>query len=175
MPELCSKLAYYTGIILNALACLLCQNYAGIIGAGLVGTFYYFFIAYPQVILDMRVGYTELSPSAMNSMYHTPCYSSQLQKPISASIVDKDPFQLRKWIAIISLIITHSTVFVSNSHVQDLTSRFTYDNTNARFGIVTMFVGLLAPTSIINDLIAGISWRYFVKWLWLSHFSSRFH
>ena len=36
MPALCSKLAYYAGIMLDALACLLCLNYAGIIGACLM-------------------------------------------------------------------------------------------------------------------------------------------
>ena len=36
MPKLCSKLSYYAHIMLNALVCLLCLNYAGIIGAGLL-------------------------------------------------------------------------------------------------------------------------------------------
>ena len=79
------------------------------------------------------------------------------------------------WTVIICLIVTHSTVFVSNSHVQDVTSCFAYDDTNTRFGIVTMFMEPLAPISINNDrnswnsLVISILWNGygFLQQIWL--------
>ena len=67
------------------------------------------------------------------------------------------------WVAIICPIVTHSTVLIPNSHVQDLTSCLAYDNTNTRFSIVTMFMGALAPTSINYD---SDSWNPLVVSIW---------
>ena len=64
------------------------------------------------------------------------------------------------WITIIYLIVTHSTVLIPNSHVQDLTSCLAYDNTNTRFGIVTMFMGALLQLPSTMTVIAGTPWWY---------------
>ena len=56
-------------------------------------------MAYPHGMLDIRVGYTELSPSPIKDMYLTPCCCSHILNPskmILASISDDEPLHFMK-------------------------------------------------------------------------------